>query len=96
MTDAATPTAHPVLNRAQEILLSKYAEGDFQYLLEIKTQEAMAHQLAECGDGLLRFLMVELSDKEDCKDLGTARDRLRTAIDQLEALDSALSDAQWN
>ena len=58
-------------------ILKYYADGDFSH---IQTEE----ELENCGDGLLKFLMLELSAEEDCEDEEEAYRRLNTVIKQLE------------
>jgi len=43
----------------------------------------------DCGDGLFKFLLVELSESEDCDSFETARNRLDRAIKELTDLRSA-------
>ena len=83
-----------LFNKAQEVLLTTYSTGDFEHILTLTTAEAIKDALANCGDGLLRFLMVELSDAEDCENLDDAVDRVSTAIDDLQALQRNLGIAQ--
>lgn len=55
-------------------------------MLGIGDPAALKQALDSCGDGLLRFLMVELSTSEACLDLADAEDRLAMAIKELEAV----------
>lgn len=80
MTESKTP----VLNDAQNAVLETYANGDFAHLIECPTKEALDVELENCGDGLLRFLMVELADQEDCFGLEEAVRRIKSAIEDLE------------
>lgn len=85
--------AGAVINEAQRLLLRHYEGGEFAHLIE--ELEAIDHgdpervlsmasgRVDECGDGLLRFLFVELSDNEDCDSLEEAVSRIDTALRQL-------------
>lgn len=65
----------------QQVVVESYANGEFMGL-----QPA---EVDDCGDGLLRFLLIELSKGEDCDSFETAIDRLETAIRQLRELSCA-------
>lgn len=70
----------PSFDECQQVVVEHYDDG----------QHAV-HEPADvenCGDGLLRFLMVELSANEDCDSFNTAVYRLDTAIRQLTNLRS--------
>jgi hypothetical protein len=89
----------PFINKAQATCLEKYAQGDFAHLLEIESQSEFKDAIENCGDGLLRFLIVELSTSEDCDGTATAFNRVSTAIADLEkikeALDELPEDESW-
>jgi len=70
-------------DKIQAEVLRLYNEGDH---LVFKKDD-----IANCGDGLLKFLLVELSAGEDCKDVETAVQRLGSAIDQLTDLRDKLA-----
>lgn len=74
------------VNQAQAVLLRSYCKGEFAHMLGIGAPAALKQALDSCGDGLLRFLMVELSTSEACLDLADAEDRLAMAIKELEAV----------
>jgi hypothetical protein len=81
------PAPKPVpstVNQAQAVLLQSYCKGEFAHMLDIADPEDLQRALASCGDGLLRFLMGELSSSEDCNDLATAEGRLAMALKDLE------------
>lgn len=65
------------LNDVQRKVIEVYGKGDFSHV-------TMQQELDECGDGLFRFLMVELSSSEDCTDVETACQRVANAIGDLE------------
>lgn len=80
----------PVLNDAQLVVLKTYAGGDFAHLSEVKTKQELGEELEKCGDGLLRFLMVELASSEDCGSIEEANNRIYKAIRDLQTVESAL------
>ena len=82
----------PFINKAQAKCLEKYAQGDFAHLLEIESQSEFKDAIENCGDGLLRFLIVELSASEDCDGSATALNRVSKAITELEEIQEALED----
>lgn len=67
------------MNKAQKIVAKNYCGG------ELNSSHVM-QTLDTCGDGLFKFLMVELSDEEDCVSINDAYNRVATAIDQLQTL----------
>ncbi len=69
-------------NRAQRIVADVYGGGDFQHV--------RPDEIHDVGDTLFTFLMIELSDREGCEDVETARRRVRVAIDQLVEIEEAL------
>lgn len=72
-----------ILNDWQRAIIRTYGGGDYAYLTE---QAAVSHEeLADCGDTLFEFLMIELSDQEDCEDQEEAIRRVTQARDQLDA-----------
>lgn len=78
------------LNDAQRVVLRTYANGDFDHLGQIGTKEEFDRELDDCGDGLLKFLLVELSAQEDCDSLDTATQRVEFAIRDLSSVASAI------
>lgn len=88
---AFVAVAAGLVNTAQSVLLQTYFNGEFAHLLEHADKAVLTDELAECGDGLLRYLMAELSDREDCVDLLTAIERIDSSISQLEDLKEKLS-----
>ncbi|WP_087863949.1 hypothetical protein [Comamonas thiooxydans] len=70
------------LEPIQMLAAKAYADGfDRRYFKE---------DIADCDDGLLKFLMAELSEKEDCSDRDEALKRVMTAQAQLRRIESAL------
>lgn len=95
LTAAQGGHAHPLLNAAQLAMLSAYAGGEFAHLSEsIQTPEDFQLALESCGNGLLRFLLVELGANEGSVDVATAIARVEAAIDQLHDVRDALLDIE--
>ncbi len=68
----------------QQIVASTYNAGDH-----------CAHTPADihkCGDTLLTFLLIELSEQEDCDSFDCAVNRLDTAIRQLTEVRNAFEN----
>ena len=59
----------------QKVVLESYNGGEHG-VVEL-------FDVPNCGDGLLRFLLVELSEQEDCDSFDCAINRLETGIRQL-------------
>lgn len=82
------PALH--LSAGQGVVLATYCGGEFSHLADAVTQQEFDEQLAEVGDGLFRFLMVELAQSEDCRTVQEALSRVETAIRDLEEVSAAL------
>lgn len=65
-------------NKAQRIVLDKYASGEYAHITTLD-------EVREVQDGLFTFLMLELADK-DCEDLDEAFRRVENAAEQLQSL----------
>ena len=82
------------LNDWQKAVARTYGDGDYGHFeVEGKISD---DDLEQCGDTLFAFLMLELSDAEDCdsseeaiRRLESARRQLDEAIEALEALPPA-------
>ena len=74
------------INGAQAAVLSVYATGDFQHLAESESNDDFVDEYETSGDGLLRFLMVELADKEGCDSVTEGLNRVQAAINDLETV----------
>lgn len=72
------------LSAVQKTVVEAYDGGE---LVDTVKSEADA---ATCGDSLLKFLLIELSEHEDCADYETAIQRVETAGRQLEEVANAL------
>ncbi|WP_454825432.1 hypothetical protein [Paraburkholderia xenovorans] len=85
------------LNPVQIAILQDFAAGDFRVLTDCFTEDAWREELDRCGDGLLHFLLAELSRREDCLSLGEAARRIETAIaDLANALAIVQSLPEWD
>lgn len=63
------------------------------HLLRCRTMPQFESQLEDCGDGLLIFLMRELSPGEDCGSAQEARDRLRMIEQQVNGAHQSVKGA---
>jgi hypothetical protein len=66
----------------QNIVIGRYCNGEFQSLLP--------RDVPDCGDGLLKFLLTELSENEGCDSIGEAIRRLDSAIGELTELRNSI------
>lgn len=78
------------INAAQAACLKLHANGDVSHFIDLETEEEFFEAVDECGDGLLRFLVVELADKEGADSVTEALNRVAVAIEELQAVRSAL------
>jgi hypothetical protein len=84
------------LNPAQRAILEKYAGGQFSYLDCCNTAEEFRSSVARAGDGMLKFLMAETSNTEDCTSGEQAGARIEIAIAQLQSVLSVVQDIpEW-
>lgn len=67
------------LNDMQRAVLQDYATGDFAYLIADPPRD-----LSALGDTLLSFILIELSENEDCEGVEDAIRRLKNGQDDLE------------
>lgn len=81
-----------VLNRAQALCLAAYANGEFEYLVNLATQKELDAELKGIADGLLQFLVVELSDSEDCDSVDDALRRMNLVVGDLQRVKSSLEN----
>lgn len=75
-------------DEVQQLVLHSYERGEFAHLTPDGVED--------CGDGLLKFLLTELSRQEDCDGFATAVDRVDTAVRQLLDLRTDLANAYLN
>jgi hypothetical protein len=80
-------------DKFQSIVAISYEKGEFSHIGRDGNDLSDAVLLAS-GDGLFRYLMVELSENEDCDNYETAIRRLNTSIRQLEEVKKAFEWAQ--
>lgn len=79
-----------MLNAYQKRLIEVYADGSFAHFGNL-VGEAFAAELEHCGDGLFRFLMVDLSTPEGCESETDALLRLEIAEHRINQLAIAIS-----
>lgn len=79
------PEDHPFLKGVLPQVARFYEGGEFLHV-------ASWEDVENCGDGLFRFLVVELSPDEDCHDAEEAIGRLQRAVEQLVALEEKLGE----
>jgi hypothetical protein len=76
------------MNPWQKAVCETYGGGDYRHL---KRNPRWEDKLDDLGDGLFTFLMIELSDTEDCEDAQTALQRLEAARDDIDqAIDQVM------
>lgn len=76
------------MNQWQKAVCDTYGGGDYRHL---KRSPRWQDQLEDLGDTLFSFLMIELSDTEDCEDAQTALQRLEAARDDIDqAIDQVM------
>lgn len=80
------------LNAFQRAVLTRYAMGEFEHLAEPMSQKAFDEELARSGDGLLRYLVVELATSEGCTDEAEALRRIETTLDEVHAMRGAIEE----
>lgn len=79
------------LNKAQKAVLTAYENGEYSELITLDDVD-------ECGDGLIAFLVHEVSDLDEGETENfpdEVRRRIQVAIDQLMDVQNAFEDA-WN
>jgi hypothetical protein len=69
-------------DECQKLVIEVYDNGEFAHL--------SPEDVSGCGDSLLKFLLSELSTREDCDSAETALARLETAKQQLSDIRAAL------
>lgn len=79
-----------VLNRAQQLALCAYSQGMYRQLLLVRNEEELKEQLEVISDPVLTYLLVELSEKEDCDSVGMAFDRVVHLIQDVEVVKERL------
>ena len=64
------------MNAFQRKACEVYGGGDYAHLVDDIDWKTSA---IGCGDTLFQFILIELSDAEDCSDLATACERMDSA-----------------
>jgi hypothetical protein len=72
----------------QQCVLEHYEKGEFSHLKPADVDD--------CGDGLLKFLLAELSQEQDCTTFGVAVQRVEAVMAQLNHLRVDLANATLN
>jgi hypothetical protein len=75
------------MNPWQKLCCEVYGGGQFKEVAKIKDWRA---HLDELGDGLFKFLIIELSDREDCNGWDDAFDRLCGAMSDINDIMQAM------
>ncbi len=70
-------------NEIQQKILMDYQGGEFAYLCN---PDATEEDLENCGDGLLVFVIRELSDSEGCDTLDEAYNRIQRGMEDLSGI----------
>jgi hypothetical protein len=79
-----------MMNRFQVQATATYAGGAYAPLANSETWQ---RDVDELGDGLFRYLMLELSTKENCETWAEAIERVEHAIRELVQVSAALRAA---
>lgn len=79
------PEEHAFLKGVLPQVARFYEGGEFLHVESLQ-------DVADCGDGLFRFLVAELSPTEDCHDAEEAIRRLQTAVSQLRDLEERIAE----
>ena len=81
-------------DKFQRIVADNYEGGELAHILKAKSEADYMVGLANCGDGLFKFLVTELSEAEDCDSYETALKRLDTTIRQIREVETAFEEAR--
>jgi hypothetical protein len=79
-----------MMNRFQVQVTAVYADGAYAPLAN---SETWLTDVDELGDGLFRYLVLELSTKEECETWTEAIERVEHAIRELEHVSAVLRSA---
>lgn len=71
------------LDKFQRIVADSYKEGEFSSV-------GIIQEAKDLGDGLFTFLMIELSEDEDCDSIEEAISRINKIISQVRQVCQAL------
>ncbi len=78
------------INASQAACLAMFGTGDFAHLLDASSEEQFKKGVEDSGDGLLRFLMMELATSEGSDSITEAMIRVHFAIEELQQVKEAL------
>jgi len=81
------------INPSQQAVLQGYAGGEFAYLAQCPTEDAYRAELDVCGDALLKFLLLEISAREECESREEAVARIEIATRDLMSVTGYLRRA---
>ena len=79
------------LNPYQRAALKTYSGGEYAHLAECESEREARVEIADLGDGFLTYLLIELSDKEDCESAKEALMRLQNVIDDAQCAFDAVT-----
>lgn len=83
------------LNDMHQAVLTDYMDGEFAYLIGSENHDSYVlidHE--HLPDTLLRFILIELSESEDCENVEMGIDRMSNAKDDLIVVLAALEKLQ--
>lgn len=83
------PPSTPPLNRYQIAAANEYSQGDFAWIIEEQDWHLTLNNL---DDDYFKFIMTELSDKEDCDSKPSALKRLQAAADDIQKIYEAIEE----
>ena len=85
-TKSAVVQAPSWINDSQAQALASYCGGEFRHMLDERTAAAFDSSVENCGDGLLKFILRELSETEGVDGLEEGLRRISSAVDQLRVV----------
>lgn len=74
-----------MFNEYQKLAAKHYCGGEMSHVQDDE-------DVRNCGDGLFRFIMVELSDTEDCDTDDTAKMRMEQASEDLLTMSNTFEE----
>lgn len=85
------------LNTQQKIAVRAYGRAggspDFAHFADIEDNTQLATELLNCGDTLLKFIIIELSESEGCTSIDEAIGRMNTSAIDIQSVLDALIDS---
>lgn len=79
----------PTLNRYQIAAANEYSQGNFAWIIDDQDWHLTLNDL---DDDYFKFIMTELSDKEDCDSKASALQRLQAAADDIQKIYKAIEE----